>query len=222
MKWFSDVEAVGPVQFPKPERLRVLMMPFRFDNIGTVPFPQWRNAVLTMLSHVDWDGVGYLTIDERSVMDGEIHRRPGLHVDGWAHDGGGTWGGGGGWGGRKSGMLLATNLLGSVAWRQEFHGEPGEYGDCSHLADQCQPRNVVFINPGFVYRLGGLTVHKSIRQKGAAVRQFVRISGPSDAGWNSSNTPSPCGVLPSGPVLPPRPEKFTSYSPLSYTPISEG
>lgn len=85
------------------------MMPFHLhDPVGTLPdlLGGWRSTLNAVLKSClpTAKGTGYLTIDEAWTVPGVTHRRPGLHVDGWADDGqdvtaGGSWGGGGGGGG---------------------------------------------------------------------------------------------------------------------------
>jgi hypothetical protein len=218
MKWISEIEQVLTIEFPKPVGIRVLLMPFRFEDVqGTLPFRHWDSLVQQMIDASEYSsGVGFLTIDESHVIEGTSHRRPGLHVDGWPKDGaklrtgetlkGAPWGGGG-WG--KWGMLMASNLYGCNAYTGEFEGEPAEYGDCEHLRDQCSQH--MELEPNILYRCGPLTVHESIPSKVSEYRQFIRLSMPSKAAWPESCTPNPFGIQPEGPIAKARPRVFTDY-----------
>lgn len=212
----SKIDVLGLAKLPEFSGIRVLMMPFKIEDIeNTIPFESWK-PIMKKLMKVSpcKNGTGYLTIDELSLKAGDIHRRPGLHVDGWKDEGNsGGWGGGGGWGSSVDGegMLLITNVLGSVGYPQKFTGTPNQFGDCEHLRAQLSCSTPFNFEPNFIFRLDGLTVHESIPVKQDCNRQFVRVSMPSSANWNSSNTPSPFGILPEGPIVEPRPNDFTNY-----------
>src|ERR1700722_5585694 len=107
----SNIELVGRVHFPKFNGIRVMMLPFKMEDIRSLPdyLSHYRTIVAEIINHSPIrQGVAYLTIDEALVKIGETHRRPGLHVDGIGPDGKiAGWGGGGGWG--SAGMFLASN-----------------------------------------------------------------------------------------------------------------
>lgn len=220
----SKIDVLGSIKLPEFSGIRVLMMPFKIEDIQTtIPFESWKFTLQEIMKVSPCKaGTAYLTIDELSLKAGDTHRRPGLHVDGWKDESGndGSWGGGG-WGSSVDGegMLLITNVLGSVGYQQKFLGTPNKFGDCEHLRVQIdrsylisnQPTKKINFEPSVIYRLDGLTVHESIPVKEDCNRQFVRISMPSKANWNSSNTPSPFGLLPDGPIVESRPDQFTNY-----------
>lgn len=206
----SQVVDLGTVEFPLFQTTRVMMMPFRLDDLASLPdeLDRYRQVIAAMLQ---WSpiatGVGYLTIDCRCVEPGQTHRRPGLHVDGIGPDGSmGGWGGGGGWGSR--GFLLAADALGARAWHQQFVGEPGPNGDCAHLQDQCAFAAERLLLANRVYWLSGMTVHSGMVFADPTPRSLIRISMPSDSPWYSNYTMNPRGVQPTGPVHGPRPEAF--------------
>lgn len=202
----STLEDLGPVALPAYTGVRVMMQPFRLEDVrGTLPnLPQWHAAVESLVARSTVKaGVGYLTVDEAHVRAGETHRRPGAHVDGVGPDGlPGGWGGGGPWGG--CGMVVAASVEGCRAWAQDFDGEPGEDGDCAHLLSQARPEACVTMRAGRAYWCGPLTVHEGLLMREDVCRQFVRVSMPSTAPWFEGYTPSPVGVRPTGPVLPRR------------------
>jgi len=218
MKWESEYgKAGGSLELPKATGIRILMMPFWMADITSVPFPAWHKLIETMVEFSEiYQGTGYLTIDEGMVQKNKIHRRPGLHVDGWSKDGtgelypGGMWGGGGVWGGKDNGMLMISNMYGCNIYPGLFQGEPKEFGDCEHLRDQIQQTHLCGLNT--IYRCGSMTVHESMPSMADGIRQFVRLSTPSEAAWPSSCTPNPLGVLPAGPIVGPRPQGFTNYA----------
>lgn len=222
----SSVRKLGTVIIPPATDLRVLMMPFHIaDPRGSLPesVGLWRNTIADMIAMTAHrDGTAYLTIDEQWIPKGRTHRRPGFHVDGLGPEGAaGSWGGG--WSGDSQdvddnpkelhrlpyvGMLLAASAIGCRAWTQEFHGWPLPNGDCNHLADQCRADAETIMQAGGMYGLSGLTVHEAIPMAERTHRQFIRISMPSAAPWNDSNTPNPLGIQPEGPIIGPRPARF--------------
>lgn len=215
MKAFdSTVSEVGTIALPRFSGLRIMMMPFLLEDLESIPKSMglWRKplAQLRSMSEVQ-EGVAYLTIDEAEVEAGTTHRRPGLHVDGigpdhrpasWGGGGGGTWG--------NSGMLVAASHYGCRGWDQIFQGEPGANGDCSHLANQCQPEDATQFEGGKVYLCGPLTVHESVVMGQKTNRQFVRLSMPNDCPWYEGYTENPTGVKATGPIHPPR-TQFMGY-----------
>ena len=220
MQWVSEVKKLGSLSFPPPAGIRVLLMPIDLGDVaGTLPpfLSGWRRAIERLRGVAPCrSGIGYLTIDERWTPAGARHRRPGLHVDGWADDAdGGPWGGGGGWGGREAGMVVAASHVGSVAYAQSFAGAPRRYGDCEHVREQCDPARRVVLAAGTAYQLGGLAVHETLPAEHDQVRQFVRLSMPSGAAWPVSCTPNPLGIPPGGPMALPRPPSFTRWVPTT-------
>lgn len=188
----------GQTTFPHPTGLRIMMMPVIFGDTSTVP-EQYRDMVSKLTPYLPADTfgrVGYLTIDEAFVRAGEHHRRPGLHVDGVYRGSAGGWGGGGGWGCR--GMLVMANAVGCRVYndvvRLEDTGNDGEVN-----TPPTAPGHDLVANG--VYGFGPLTVHESLPLAEDCMRQFLRLSFPSDAPWFEGYTESPFGVLPAGPVL---------------------
>ncbi len=223
MKWTSKYNVLGEIEFPMAQGVRILMMPFKAEDVaGTLPYNQWKLAVQKLVSvSGQITGTCYLTIEETLVDPRRSQRRPGLHVDGWHDDGAadGIWGGGGSggiWGGRDCegpyGMLMASSMYGCNVYSQEFDGEPAEYGDCEHLRSQLISGRQVECQPGQIYACGPMTVHESVKPREYGPRQFVRLSMPSDGMWPESCTPNPLGVFPDGPIAPARPEEFTRYA----------
>lgn len=195
------------VSLPKPSHIRILMMPFLIHNLDTLPLSEeWRGIVHQMKGGLPLHGIAYLTIDERTVPAGFTHRRPGLHVDGWVDDvNDGGWGGGG-WG--ITGWSTLSSHVGCIAYKQSFKGLPKSFGDCEHLREECKQGE--FLEASHIYLMGNLAVHKSVPILKETLRQFVRLSFPSEAGWPISCTPNPLGIKPKK-LLPARPEHFTNY-----------
>jgi len=209
LQFESECRLVGNVELPTDADTRILLMPFMIGDPIPEPYEAWHDTVYIMLG--EWanknDGeVGYLSIDCSECGQGESHRRPRLHVDGWK---GAAWGGPSGLWGRR-GMLMATDVYGCDAWNQDFSGEPAEEGDCEHLRDQLQESARVEMKAGEVWWCTGMCVHEAIPQPKSIFRRWVRVSLPSHGGWYSTCTPSPVGVMPTGPILTGR-DEFLAY-----------
>lgn len=199
----SRFEYCGVTSFPSFTGTRVMMMPFLLGIPESLPdfLSAWREPVTSICSFRPQHAgqVGYLTIDEKVLAEGETHRRAGLHVDGVYRKGNGSWGGGG-WGSVGTGMLTVSSIPACRAFNQHFDGWPGEEGDCEHMRDQLTDGTL--LASGEVFWLDGLCVHESLRMKSRMTeRQFVRVSLPSNAPWFEGYTVNPSGVLPTGPIL---------------------
>lgn len=212
----SKVDNLGSIQIPEYSNIRILMMPILLDDLGSIPgfLSNWTGFLDSLIGRSPCKtGTAYLTIDESQLKAGETHRRPGLHVDGWHDDSNAGGWGGGGWGSsvEGEGMVIVASHLGSRGYNQSFNGNPNKFGDCEHLRTQLTCSIPIDFNPGIVFRLDGMTVHESTPVKEDCSRQFIRLSMPSKANWNSSNTPNPLGILPEGDIVEPRPDEFTKY-----------
>lgn len=135
-------------------------------------------------------GVAHMTVDEKIVSAGMSQRRSRPHVDGcfipakmsWGHDGPT----GPGWNhycnnvsteiiGRMP-VIVASSSAGCRVWKGEFHGDPLNDGDLSHIADQLGIGEVVPAN--FGYLLSADCVHESMIFPVATQRSFLRIALP--------------------------------------------
>lgn len=104
----SIVQKIGHVDFPAFMGERIYMKPFRMETGLPEELKRWQETVDQMLVGVDTDGPIYLMVDQKFVPAQTLHRRGGLHIDGFwipgtqIHGGGhitqGAHGGGGGHG----------------------------------------------------------------------------------------------------------------------------
>jgi len=81
----SIVQHLGAVTFPAFMAERVYMHEFRKESGLPVELQHWQPTVDAMLQQVDTDGPIYLMVDQKALVAGELHRRPGVHVDGYWH-----------------------------------------------------------------------------------------------------------------------------------------
>ena len=208
----SKIRQVGQVVLPQFQGTRIMMMPYQLE-IPRMSLPEYLRPWYEILELMAQDhiGIGYLTIDEAHVRAGETHRRPGLHVDGVGPNGDiGGWGGGGKY--ASNGMTMVSSHVGCVGYAQDFFGWPGPNGDCEHLAGQISDEGETVLQPGTVYWCSSLAVHQAIPMQEDVLRQFCRVSFPSDAPWYEGYTPNPLGFKPTGPIHPARKE-FMDYRP---------
>lgn len=81
----SIVQQRGQVSFPTFMAERIYMHEFR-KEIGLPPsMSHWQATVDSMLEGIDADGPIYLMVDQKVLRAGDLHRRPGVHVDGYWH-----------------------------------------------------------------------------------------------------------------------------------------
>jgi len=207
----SEAKLIAQMNLPAFSGVRVMMMPFHLhDAAGTLPeLGGWRSVVSKISDIAGAKGVGYLTIDEALVKAGTTHRRPGIHVDGIGEDGGDApYGGGGGY--AKNGMYMISSHTGCRVWNQDFAGTPLPNGDCSNIAHECGEAKLIKSNQ--LWWCSPTCVHEALEMPEDTFRQFCRVSMPSTAPWHEGYTPSPFGVLPTGPIKPPR-TAFMNYRP---------
>ena len=198
---------LAPVNLPAFEGDCIMMMPVQLGGILPKFLNRWQN-LFTQLCELATikQGVGYLTIHEKTVEPKQTHRRGGLHVDGVFNGGIGPWGGGGGgWGPAGGGMLTVSNVSGCRAWNQDsITGTIGNDGEADHFAPQLKDSNSEIFEPEVAYWLDGLCIHESMPQPETVDRQFIRLSMPSESPWFEGYTENPDGVMPTGPILPKR------------------
>lgn len=209
----SVFREIKEIQLPAPTNLRVMMLPVIIGDAASVPdlVAHWKQQFIEISNMADTSlhgKVGYLTIDEKKVKPKSTHRRGGLHVDGVHQGGVGGWGGGNtgaSHGSVGNGMLTVSNPAGCRAWsKDKVYGWPGMEGECDHLSDQFPDEEAVLFKPNMVYWVDGLCVHESMPQAVETMRQFVRLSLPSEGPWFEGYTVNPLGIKPTGPILPRR------------------
>lgn len=200
---YRKVWNCAPLPFPEFSGERIMMMPVILGDLRGVP-SQYSELVqslydVTESRHIGQ--IGYLTIDERELLQGETLRRSGLHVDGYYHGRCGAWGGGGSWGSVGNGMLTISSTAHCRAYLGVINGVPRDEGECDHLV---MPNAGEVFAAGEVYWLDGACVHESLPVSATTKRQFVRLSMPSNGPWFDGYTKNPFGIKPSSEVLPAR------------------
>ncbi len=200
----STYQKLSKQVLPPFSNTRIMMQPVILGTLAGVP-KHYDEVCMNMYREMDpkhRGKVGYLTIDEQRLQPGQTLRKAGLHVDGYYHGKCGAWGGGGSWGSVGNGMLTLSSTPHCKAYKGEFDGDPGAEGECDHI-DVGQGE--VFAQE-HIYWVDGACIHESLPVLQPTERQFVRLSLPSNGPWFEGYTPSPAGILPSGPILPDRPQ----------------
>ena len=151
---------------------------------------RWQDAVDAMLGNIKTDKSIFLMVDEGIVKVDNLHRRGGIHVDGYWHPNLGNHGGHGGpyhlpkrgshgghrFVGHSSEILcLASNVLASRAFSGEYEGEPKSGGDCSHI--DVRNMDIIPIEPNRVYYGDtGALLHESIPVTSDCKRTVIRLN----------------------------------------------
>lgn len=78
----SIVQPRGLVTFPAFMAEKVYMQAFNPNKALPWPLERWQATVDQMLEGIDAD-LAYLMIDQKELVAGDPHRRPGLHIDGY-------------------------------------------------------------------------------------------------------------------------------------------
>jgi len=205
-----------PVEFPPPNGININMMPFIMGDPNSIP-PKYRQywplVERCQLSSAERQKVGYLTIQESLVPEGQAQRRPGMHVEspGAQLSQGGSyqanridWGCGivrADLSDVQGGIYMASTVPGSCrVWNVQI-GEPvvGDLGDVEHLRDALGKGTLMEANK--IYWLTDSTPHESLPVSKEAYRQYFRLVTSSLTAWYPEHsTANPRGIVPNSGV----------------------
>jgi hypothetical protein len=192
----SKSKMIKPISLPEWKGDRVYMYEFEMSNpVLPKKYKRWEPLINEIIeSAPKKTGKAYLTIDEKIVKKGESHRRGGPHTDGNYLFG---WGGGSGWltgeDGRflprekheqqycsdKGGMLIVSSYEACDGWNGDFHGQPNQGGDCSHL--DLSNMEKFRLKKNTLYWGNSTFIHESLPLDKDVKRQLVRITLPADS-----------------------------------------
>lgn len=177
---YSNAVRRAKVPFPAFDHEHVYMRPFTKSEGLPPDLVRWQPTVDAMLMGVHAPGMIFLMVDQKAVSSGAEHRRGGVHVDGY-------------WDPSVSAhgqhriapprpgpsasekLILASDVLGCVAYVGPFDGVPRTGGDCSHL-DLSRTQRVP-LEPGFAWMGDATTMlHESIPVSENCVRTVVRLN----------------------------------------------
>ncbi len=196
MKLKSLITPLGYMPMPVFTDTQVYMEPFELGMpVLPLALKLWEDLTRAAVAHiVGGVGTAFLTVDQKVVHRGLTHRRPGPHVDGnylhsWRQ---GDWKTGGA--GRElppelhrasycapgGGMLIASSHALCRAWVGEYEGEPGQGGDCQHLADAgvLDRMDSFLLEPFVLYLANSTCIHASLPSGEDIRRSLFRITLP--------------------------------------------
>ena len=190
MKRQSIVKTFGDLELPSPKMRRVYMERVTKDKGAG----EYQGVVAEILDRLGHNGHAFMMIDEKPIKAGEIHRRPGLHIDGYwvgnRHGGhrrrpvvensSGWSNGGGTWNSstfkEPEALVLLSSMQGAVAYEGEWEGYIGEGGDCSSVNVSGLTKRI--LEAGKVYAGNVTMLHESIPVLRDGIRSLLRLSIP--------------------------------------------
>lgn len=188
----SRLKRLGPVKFPKFTGEKVYMEPF--DQNGLPPkLKRWLPTVQAMCNGLTLGRESYIMIDQSEVKAGTSHRRSGPHIDGnWipGNPGSGVVVGKSGTGHvtwnepkwnseealKTEAIVLASDVIGCIAYVGDVTGIPMEGGDCSHL--ELSGLRKVILEPNVAYIGNVFMIHESVPVSEDCQRTLVRLNLP--------------------------------------------
>lgn len=209
------LEKIGMVEFPPPQGININMMPFIVGDDNSIPEEYRHYCPMLRQCYLDEEEmgkVGYLSITETSVKQGESQRRPGIHTEKHPNAG---WGGGGGWGGGKPGDKLKKGLYQTSnvddsckAW-DILLARTGKMGDCEHLREVLEESPFgVLMKKNELYWLTDSCPHESLPLKADTERQWFRFVTSDVSIWyKEHSTANRLGVAPAAKII--RGSKFS-------------
>jgi len=205
-----------PVRFPKPTGININMMPFIIGKKESIPKEYQTYWPLieecSGLSSLEWrpneSSIGYLTIQEGNVRQGQTQRRAGLHVETpgsikkafaycniRAHWGCGDVNGHD----IHGGLYMASSVAGSCKiWNARLRDPEnivGHLGNIEHLRDLlgegCQ------LEAGELIWLTDTTPHEALPVEEDCYRQFFRVVSCTVSVWyENHSTKNRLGIVP--------------------------
>lgn len=174
------------------------MQPFDIANPSLpLSMKRWEKPMEEILGLIPpMTGKAYLTIDQRELNPGELHREGGRHIDGnyymnaWEKP---SWGPPAPsesprWGTRYPSWLTNRDRTGGIVlisdyetckyWTGIYKGRPAEKGDCEHIdvsgmTERMMKENMLY--------LGNHVIHETLPVKEKVKRTLLRITLPYDA-----------------------------------------
>lgn len=214
---------VGKVGFPEPRGIDINMMPFVMGDMTSLPveYHHYRPIIEACpVEETELGKIGFLTIQESFVAEGESQRRPGLHLEtpgivmrkGKVVQADVMWGGPGevekdfgttNWGAKDGrvfgGIYMASTMQHSCrAWDLRL-GQPAEVagplGDLEHLRELLGPGKL--LDASTLYWMTDCTPHESLPLDAGVMRQYFRLVTSSVSVWyEKHSTSNPLGVSP--------------------------
>lgn len=187
------------VEFPKPRGLKVNMMPFVMGKKASLPeelHHYWELIEACKLPRTELGKVGYLTIHESEVAEGNSQRRSGVHIEAPGYLAANSkwveqrynWGCGvvhydRSW--VEGGIYMASNVAESCRfWNvkiKKTEWAAGHLGDMEHMREVLGDGQTMEANR--MYWLTDATPHESLPLEQAEYRQFFRLVTSKLSAW---------------------------------------
>lgn len=183
-----QMKAKTLISFPTYNGIRCLMMPYIQGEPDSVP-ERYRCGYEDILERlvIEPGEIGFLTIDESHVVQGEPHRGArarfgrALHTEAGKHpERMFQWGGS--WGSSATvnlepdvRILISNNIDNSCAVWDAEHPDTSLDGDIGDQAKRYPYSDATFMKAGEVFEIGILTPHESMPIYNEVKRQFLRI-----------------------------------------------
>jgi hypothetical protein len=215
----GPVPAMQPTQpfvFPEPQGININMMPFIMGQRDSVPAEYqhyWPLIEKCNIPREESGKVGYLTIHESLVKEGESQRRSGLHIEspGRVQQGGVYDQNRIDWGCGivrmdlskvQGGIYMASNVPNSCrVWNVQISDPAavvGHLGDIEHLRDVLGEG--ITMEAGKMYWLTDSTPHESLPLATETHRQFFRVVAGSLSAWYPAHSTANPLVVPDSKV----------------------
>ena len=186
----SKLKVLGTFNaFPRFKAEMLYMVPFTRESIPECA-QRWTGVIKDMLYNVNHDGTMFLMVDQAELKAGQIHRRPGVHVDGyWSGDNhrghvprAGAVDVGNPWTRvdltSPEAILLASDVEGSRFFTGRYENRIRNGGDASQVSlDGCEVHTG---KPKWIYAGNAAMLHESTPVAQDCRRTVVRINIP---GW---------------------------------------
>lgn len=184
----SIVQERGKVRFADFSSERIYMREFTIMSGLPHDLSHWQETVDDMLTGIETDESIYLMVDQQEVKDGQLHRRPGMHVDGYWNaalnfHGGGHEGrrrhssGGSSWSepdfSYPQAILLASDVSACIGYEGSYDGLIGEGGSADGIYGDLTSKR---FESGKVYAGNVGMLHESIPMPVSARRTVVRLN----------------------------------------------
>lgn len=201
----KNLEKVGEINFPVTNNnVRCLMMPFIQGDISSIPSRFSSYFEVLKDTYLEKGDIGFLTIDESFVEEGQIHRgdrskfKRAIHTEagklinhqklGWGHP----------WAGKyttylepNTRVLIANNIDDSCVLFDHYHEDTSDDGDIGHCSSKYPYEDGIFMKNGEVYEMGLLTPHESLPLSKSENRKFLRIVSSGVTGREEYFTKNP-------------------------------
>eukprot|EP00746_Dinoflagellata_sp_MGD_P144033 gnl/MRDRNA2_/MRDRNA2_76800_c0_seq1.p1 gnl/MRDRNA2_/MRDRNA2_76800_c0~~gnl/MRDRNA2_/MRDRNA2_76800_c0_seq1.p1 ORF type:complete len:388 (-),score=67.70 gnl/MRDRNA2_/MRDRNA2_76800_c0_seq1:10-1173(-) len=200
------------ITFPEPQDININMMPFIMGQKDSLPeaYQQYW-PLIEQCKIPEQENIGYLSIQESLVREGDSQRRCGLHIEspGQVLTEGGKftdhridWGCGivrGDWSRVHGGIYMASNVPNSCkVWNVQISDPTaiaGNLGDIEHLRDLLGEG--MMLEAGVMYWMTDATPHESLPLTCETYRQFFRVvAGGLSAWYPMHSTANPLGINP--------------------------